>query len=87
MDVHYIDLASTLAVYRTVRIFCPVQIQGQQLDRPAVEQLRCISCLDRDEVIAGLHGDLPAYQAAVDGVTLESNSDKVKLWNRQTLAC
>ena len=78
-----VELGDTEMAFRLARFFDPVLAQSLSLTPEKVNALRAFPFLDKDDIIQGLTDELPQYLAAIDGVELQSDDEKVHWWQRQ----
>ena len=78
-----VELGDTVMAFRLARFFDPVLAQSLSLTPEKVNALRAFPFLDKDDIIQGLTDELPQYLAAIDGVELQSDDEKVHWWQRQ----
>lgn len=78
-----VDFGATVSAFRLARYFDPVEAQGLAITAQKVEALRVFPFLDSNDTIHQLQAEVPAYLAAIDGVDLETDDEKIQWWSRQ----
>ena len=75
-----VEFGDTVMAFRLARFFDTVLAQRLSLTPEKVNALRAFPFLDKDDIIQGLTDELPQYFAAIDGVELQSDDEKVHWW-------
>ena len=79
------EFHGTVRAFKAAQLFCPVKVQELHPDAASIQELKQFGFLT-DDIIAQLVEELPHYLAIADGVTVESEEDKVKWWSNQEIS-
>ena len=79
-----VQFHDTVRAFKAARLACPVQVQTLNPTARSLEELRHFPFVT-DKTIANLAQELPLYHAAMEGVTVTCEEDKVSWWNSHKL--